>query len=164
MQKGSFEVLSSFLGSMITLSFDTMCPTIFSFEKPIVVFLRFKIILGPSSIERLIQIWEGQKLSHYKLQSHQWKLIGKWQQWFKFVFHQTMKCLWNIAQTKGHYYVTKCSPWCGECGLQLILWNNFHLMVAFVPISKCVHFMPYYLFQFVFTKWQKVSVFLNYLV
>ncbi len=37
-----------------------------------------------------------------------------------------------------HHCVTKCSPWCGECGLQLILWSNFHLVVAHVPISECV--------------------------
>jgi len=36
--KGSFEILSSFSGSVATPSFDTMCPTIFPFEKPIVVF------------------------------------------------------------------------------------------------------------------------------
>jgi hypothetical protein len=46
--KGSFEILSSFLGYVATPFFDTMCPTIFPSEKPIVVFLRLKVTPKPS--------------------------------------------------------------------------------------------------------------------
>jgi len=37
--------------------------------------------------------------------------------------------------------------------------KQFHLVVALIPISECVHLMPFYLFYIFFTKWQRVSIF-----
>jgi hypothetical protein len=48
MGKGSFEILSNFLGSVTISFFDLMCLTIFLFEKPIMIFLGLKIIVEPS--------------------------------------------------------------------------------------------------------------------
>jgi len=45
--KGSFEILSSISGSMATPSFDTMCPTIFSSQKPIMVFSKLNVTPKP---------------------------------------------------------------------------------------------------------------------
>ncbi len=67
----SFEILSSFSGFVVTPFFDTMCPTIFHSEKPIVVFQGSKSLLNHPNVERLIQIWQIEKLHHYKLQSRQ---------------------------------------------------------------------------------------------
>jgi hypothetical protein len=63
----------------VTISFfDLTCLTIFFFEKPIMIFLRLKIIVEPSKcwkINSSLARWEA--LYHYKFQSSQWKLIKK---------------------------------------------------------------------------------------
>ncbi len=78
MGKGSFEILSNFLGSVTISFFDLMCLTIFLFEKPIMIFLGLKIIVEPSKcwkINSSLARWKA--LYHYKFQSCQWKLIKK---------------------------------------------------------------------------------------
>jgi hypothetical protein len=46
--KGSFEILSNFSRFVATPFFDTMCPTIFPSEKPIMVFSGLKVTPPPS--------------------------------------------------------------------------------------------------------------------
>ncbi len=79
-----------------------------------------KPLLSYPSVERLIPVWQGEKLYHYKLQSCQWKPLEKGPRMDQRPCSSNIEMSLEHCTNKGHHCVTKCSPRCGECGLQLI--------------------------------------------